>query len=137
MSNPVRGFREVEHTADRELVVWGPDLAALLEEAARGMYGLMGVEVSEEARRHHRLEIAADDREQLVASFLEELLFLADTQELAFDGFLLEVEGTRLFAHLEGGFITSCRKEVKAVTYHRLEVRDTPHGIETAIIFDV
>jgi SHS2 domain-containing protein len=137
MSNPVRGFREVEHTADRELVVWGPDLAALLEEAARGLYALMGVEVSDESRRHRRLEIAADDREQLVASFLEELLFLADTQELAFDGFLLEVEGTRLFGHLEGGFIAARRKEVKAVTYHRLEVRDTPHGVETAIIFDV
>jgi len=137
VSNPVRGSREVEHAADRELLVWGPDLTALLEEAALGMYGLMGVEVSEEFRRHRRLEITADDREQLVASFLEELLFLAETDELAFDGFLLDVQGTRLLAHLEGGFIVGRRKEIKAVTYHRLELRDTPHGVETSIIFDV
>ena len=101
------------------------------------MYGLMGVEVSEEFRRHRRLEITADDREELVASFLEELLFLAETDELAFDGFLLDVQGTRLLAHLEGGFIVGRCKEIKAVTYHRLELRDTPHGVETSIIFDV
>ena len=31
------GYREIEHTADWELEVWAPDLAALLEQAARGM----------------------------------------------------------------------------------------------------
>jgi SHS2 domain-containing protein len=137
VSNPVRGFREVEHTADWELFVWGPDLIALLEEAARGMYRLMGVEVSQGSRRHRRLEIPAADREQLLVSFLDELLFLADSEGLAFDGFLLSVDGSRLLARLEGGSIVARRKEIKAVTYHRLEVRDTPFGLETRIVFDV
>ena len=75
MENPDRGRREIEHTADWELEVWGPDMAALLEEAARGMYELMGVEISEESRRHREFEVVADDREQLLISFLEELLF--------------------------------------------------------------
>jgi len=137
VDHPVRGFREVEHTADWELAVWGPDLPALLEEAARGMYSLMGLVVSEESRRHRRLELAAADREQLLVSFLDELLFLADSEELAFDAFLLDVQGTRLLAHLEGGFIVERGKEIKAVTYHRLELRDTPHGLETSLVFDV
>ena len=38
----------MEHTADWELEVWAEDLSGLLEEAAGGMYELMGVEVSEE-----------------------------------------------------------------------------------------
>jgi SHS2 domain-containing protein len=137
VSTPERGRREVEHTADWELEVWGPDLAALVEEAALGMYELMGLEISDESRRYHRLEIRADDPEQLLVSFLEELLFLADTDDLAFDGFLLDIVGTQMIAHLEGGFIISRRKEIKAVTYHRLDVKQSGSGLRTNVIFDV
>ena len=76
MKSSEQGHREVEHTADWGLEVWAPDLAALMEEAARGMFELMGIEVSEESRCHRQLEIGADDREQLLVSFLEELLFI-------------------------------------------------------------
>ncbi len=92
MSHQPAGHRELEHTADWELEVWGPDMAALIGEAARGMYGLMGVEISDDARCHRRLELLADDREQLLVSFLGDLLFLAETENLAFDGFLLQID---------------------------------------------
>jgi len=137
VNTPPAGHRELEHTADWELEVWGPDLPALIGEAVRGMYGLMEVEISEESRCHRRLEFFADDREQLLVSFLGELLFLAEAENLAFDGFLLEVDGTSLVARLEGGSILSRSKEIKAVTYHRLEISETERGLETRIIFDV
>jgi len=127
----------VEHTADCGLEVWAPDLAALMEEAARGTFELMGIEVSEESRCHRQLEIGADDREQLLVSFLEELLFIADSEEIAFDGFLLNVQDTSLLARLEGGFIVSRAKEIKAVTYHYLEISESKRGLKTNIIFDV
>jgi len=131
------GHRELEHTADWELEVWGPDMPALIGEAARGMYELMGVEISEDARCHRRLELLAEDREQLLVSFLGELLFLAETEDLAFDGFLLQIDGTSLVARLEGGSIVARTKEIKAVTFHRLEISETGRGLETSIIFDV
>lgn len=137
MDLPDQGRREVEHTADWELEVWGPDMAALLEEAARGMYELMAVDVSDDSRRHHQIEMRADDREQLLVSFLDELLFLADSEELAFDGFLLEVDGTQLLAHLEGGFIVARGKEIKAVTFHSLEIGTSREGLRTNVVFDV
>ncbi len=137
MNSPPPGHREIEHTADWELEVWAPDLPALLEEAARGMYELMGVEVSEESRCHRQIELLADDREQLLVSFLGELLFLVEDEDLAFDGFLLTVDDTSLVARLEGGSMVSRSKEIKAVTYHRLEISETKRGLETSIIFDV
>ncbi len=137
MNSPPPGHREIEHTADWELEVWAPDLPALMEEAARGMYELMGVEVSEESRCHRQIELLADDREELLVSFLGELLFLVEDEDLAFDGFLLTVDDTSLVARLEGGSIVSRSKEIKAVTYHRLEISETKRGLETSIIFDV
>jgi SHS2 domain-containing protein len=109
----------------------------LLEEAARGMYELMGIEVSEESRCHRQLEIASDDREQLLVSFLEELLFIVDTEGVAFDGFLLGVQGGDMLARLEGGSILSRAKEIKAVTYHRLKIIETRRRLKTRIVFDV
>ncbi len=137
MEKPVKGFREVEHTADWELEVWAEDLAGLLEEAARGMYELMGVGVSEDDRCHRRLELAAADHEGLLVSFLGELLHLLDSEGIAFDGFLVSAHGDRLDARLEGGTVTERGKEIKAVTFHRLTVRDTGYGFETRVVFDV
>ena len=137
MDLPEQGYREVEHTADWELEVWGPDMAALLERAARGMYHLMGVELDEGPRQQRRFELAADDREQLLVEFLVELLYLAESERLAFDRLDLEVVGHGLNAHLVGARVRSQTKEIKAVTFHRLEVRDTERGLETRVVFDV
>ena len=137
MNRPQQGSRENEHTADWELEVWGPDLSALLAQAAQGMYRLMGIELDAEGRQRRRLELAADDREQLLVEFLVELLYLAESERLAFDRFNLEVVGDRLSADLEGARVRSQAKEIKAVTYHRLVVSDTEHGLETRIVFDV
>ncbi len=137
MNQCPRGHREVEHTADWELEVWAEGLGGLLSEAARGMYELMGVEISDSDRRPLRLELECEDREQLLVAFLNELLHLLDSESLAFDGFLLKVDDSRLDARLEGGAVTSRGKEIKAVTFHRLAVRDTGSRFETRIVFDV
>ena len=132
-----QGHRELEHTADWALEVWAPDLEALLAESARGMYGLMGVVLAEGPRQRRRLELAAADRESLLVDFLAELLYLAESEGLAFDSLELETADGRLAAILEGGPIESHTKDIKAVTYHRLEVCDTERGLLTRIVFDV
>ena len=132
-----QGSRELEHTADWELEVWAPDLPALLVEAATGMYRLMGVVLAEGPRTRRRLELDAADREALVVEFLGELLYLGESEDLAFDRFDVSVEAGRLTAELEGAPTLSRVKEIKAVTFHRLEVLDSARGVETRIVFDV
>ena len=132
-----QGHRELEHTADWALEVWASDLAALLAESARGMYGLMGVVLAGGPRQRRRLELAGADRESLLVDFLAELLYLAESEGLAFDRLELEAADGRLAARLEGAPIASHTKDIKAVTYHWLEIRDTATGLETRIVFDV
>jgi len=117
--------------------VWAPDLASLLVEAARGMYRLMGVVLADGPRQERRIELAGADRESLLVDFLAELLFLAESEGLAFDTLDLEAAEGRLAASLEGAPMQSHTKDIKAVTYHKLEVRDTARGMETRIVFDV
>jgi len=40
-------------------------------------------------------------------------------------------------AEVAGAPIESIAKEIKAVTYHNLAVRETARGLETTIVFDV
>jgi len=131
------GFSEIEHTADWELAVWAPDLPALLEQAARGMYALSGTRLLSGPRQSTALTLPYTDPERLLVSFLSELLWLGERDGLGFDLFRLEFSDKQLQAHLEGAPIAARSKEIKAVTYHNLAVRETARGLETTIVFDV
>ncbi len=131
------GFREEPHTADWALVVWASDLGSLLQQAARGMYALMQAKLTGEPREVYRFEINAPDREVVLVTFLSELLYFTQRDDVGFDQFDLTWEEQRLTATVEGAPIKSLAKEIKAVTYHNLVVRETARGLEATIVFDV
>jgi SHS2 domain-containing protein len=137
MIEPSAGFREIEHTADWELHVWAPDLTALLEQAARGMYALSGVSLQPGPRWLREITLPVADPEGLLVSFLSELLWLGEQDGLGFDVFALELTAGRLHARLEGAPFVARSKEIKAVTFHQLAVRRTARGLEVNIVFDV
>ena len=131
------GFQEIEHTADWALQVWAPDLPILFTLAAEGMNSLAEVKLAEGEREYHRIEIEEADIETLLVSFLSELLYYSEDEGIGFDHFKISINGDRLEAAVEGGAILSIKKEIKAVTYHNLEVRQTDLGYQVVIVFDV
>ncbi len=131
------GYREIEHTADWELEVWAPDLRGLLEQAARGMYALSGLSLVRTALERRELEVQSEDAEGLLVVFLGELLHFIEQDNLAFDEFQIELDGYRLQAHLSGSQVQKIDKEIKAVTYHNLQVRQSRPGLQVNIVFDV
>ena len=135
--NTLAGFREIAHTADWELAAWAPDLAGLLEQAARGMYALAGVQLRPGPRQARTVIVHASDAESLLVRFLSELLFLGEKDGLAFDSFDLQVKGEALHAALSGAPVAAQDKEIKAVTYHKLAIRQTQNGLAVNLVFDV
>jgi SHS2 domain-containing protein len=131
------GFEEVQHTADWALKVWADDFTGLAVQAARGMNSLMGIQLASEPRITREIEIEAHDRESLLVSFLSELLFQVEMDGLAFDRYDLNLSEMCLLGHLEGAKIVGMDKQIKAVTFHYLEIRSTETGLETIIVFDV
>ena len=137
MQAEVAGYREIEHTADWELYVWAPDFLALLETAAQGMYALAHTTLMDAPRTSRSFELPLTDRESLLVDFLAELLFFNENENLAFDQFRLDFSGNGLKARVSGAYIRGQAKEIKAVTYHRLQIRETERGLEVNIVFDV
>jgi SHS2 domain-containing protein len=120
---PISGFREHEHTADWELEVWAPDLPGLLEQSARGMVALSGMQLKAGEVSHRSITLRGLDAESLLVQFLSELLWLQQEDNLGFFGFSIEVDGGFVLkAELKGASISSLDKEIKSVTYHNLQV---------------
>ena len=131
------GYREIEHTADWELHVWAPDLTTLLKIAAQGMYELSNTELVAGSREMCEFVIPFVDRETLLVDFLAELLFLSEDEGIAFDDYQLSINSGTLKVKASGGRIQNQAKEIKAVTYHGLQIRETKRGLEVRIVFDV
>ncbi len=137
MSRETAGYREVEHTADWEMEVWATNLTGLLEQAASGMYALAGVRLQPEPRLKRSISLQAGDPESLLVSFLSELLYHLEQEGIGFDQFQITLDGFNLQAELSGAPMAAISKEIKAVTYHRLTVRQVGDELRVNIVFDV
>lgn len=131
------GYKEIEHTADLELKVWAMNFDQLLVEAAKGMYSIMEIQLSVDNIQQREILIDALDGEMLLVSFLSELLFFIEDEELAFNKFLLNITDYKLTGTLEGGKIANNFKEIKAVTYHNLKIIESKGLYTVHIVFDV
>ncbi len=132
------GFREREHTADWALEIWAPDFPELLRQAALGLEALSGVVVDKVAqpdRRH--VAILADDPETALVEWLNELLFLRDTQARWYRPAALTWDGQAVQGEVVGFPLKRVDKEVKAATYYNLRVRRTPQGWQAVVVLDV
>ena len=135
--NSFMGFEEISHTADWSVRVWAADLPSLFVEAARAMSSLSGTVMGKGPRLNHAFEAEAPDAESLLVTFLSELVYYQEQENIAFDDFDLKVATQWLKVEMEGTEIASIDKAIKAVTYHNLKIERTDRGLETTIVFDV
>ena len=135
-------YETFDHTADVGLRVRAASLDMLFSEAARGLFSLL-VENIDDIRTTRQetmcLEGAALD--YLLFDWLSELLFRFETEHLLFAQFTVSVTAKGLSAVARGESIDSSRHrlrhEIKAITYHQLDVRQTDDGWIAEVIVDI
>jgi SHS2 domain-containing protein len=135
-------YEFIEHTADLGFKAYGASLEELFAHAAEAFFeALVGLEsIKEDMERS--IEVEADALDNLMVSWLAELLYLYDTEGLVFKSFQLKrIENNRLNAKVRGELLDPARHEiktgVKAVTYHQLYVEERGGGWEAQVILDV
>jgi SHS2 domain-containing protein len=131
------GFEEIQHTADWSLHVWANDLPSLFVESAQGMNWLAGARQAQGPKVKREYEFEAADAESLLVSFLTELVYAQEQENLMFELFDVEFSGNRIHVNMEGAHTEYLGKAIKAVTYHNLKIVKTENGFETTIVFDV
>jgi SHS2 domain-containing protein len=141
-------YRELDHTADRALRVWGRGLADLLVGAARGMCSLMGDLEGLVPELWRTIRLESSDREALLVEWLNEVLYLIDAEGLLFVDFRIEsvsdletawagAAGAAMVAHVGGAAAPVTRAHIKAATFHDLRLVEDAAGWSTVITFDV
>lgn len=134
----MQGYEEVEHTADWALRIRAGTLEELFIRAALGMLQLAGAEPREGPTQKRWIELQATDNESLLVTWLEELLFVIETEEVTFTEFDLRMESnTRLTATVHEAPLKNIKKHIKAVTYHDLRITQLEAGLEVTVVFDV
>jgi SHS2 domain-containing protein len=132
----------VDHTAELELELEAASERGVFEEALAALGGLLAERAGREEEpdtepARHRVSASAPDRATLLAEWLSELAYLAESE-----GFVptraerLELTDDALEATVVGRR-ASPPHLVKAVTYHRLAIWEEDETWRARVIFDV
>lgn len=135
-------FETIDHTADVGIVVRAQTLPELFETAAEGLMSFIVDPESVENRAWLERRVEAEDLEGLMVAWLNDLLSVLAAEEFVPRVFVVdEVTERRLRATVHGEPVDPGRHrfrlDVKAATYHMLEVRRTDGGWIARVIFDV
>ena len=136
-----------DHTADVGLEVRGTSFEDLLSTAARATFDQVLEDRPKEVDATQEVRVRpgsafAGDRSELFVEWLQELLFRFETQRLVpMEYEFLEVGPREVSADVGFGRFDPdrhrTRLEVKAVTYHNLEVRQDADGWYARFILDI
>jgi len=127
-------YRFVDHTAELELELEADSPEGVLEEALRAFSELAGPAGGDLLERH--VEVEAGDLPALLAAWLDELVFLAETEGLVPARADLSLAEHRVQATLHGRR-GDPRPLVKAVTLHRLRFRPENGVWRGRVVLDV
>lgn len=131
-----------EHTADLGLRVRAGDLPTLFVDAARGLTSMIATNLDGiQPVRVVPLRVESDSLDLLLFDWLTEILYLFESEHLLLCQFDVRLAGNVLEAVARGEPLDESRHqlehEVKAITYHRLKVEQTPDGWLAEVIVDI
>lgn len=135
-------FELIEHTADVGIRAFGATEEEAFEHAALGMFSLITDPASVRPLTEFPVEAGAEDHETLLVEWLNELLYLFESNGVLFSKFeVTELGPTGIRGKAWGEPIDLSRHElksdIKAVTYHMLKVKQENGRWQTAAIFDI
>jgi SHS2 domain-containing protein len=131
--------RWIEHTAELQLELHARSEAAIFGQAVHALRELLedGEGTAGGARAERPVEVEATDRGALLAEWLAELVFLAETEGLVPDEARDLVVGEDSVTAVVVGRRSEPRHLVKAVTYHNLELHRDRDGWRGNVVLDV
>lgn len=132
----------LEHPADLGIEARGQSLSEAFEEAAIALSSIIADLDSVSIAIDRLLTVEARDVESLLVRWLSELLYLYDGE-----GFLCkevqiqQFSPTRMEAKVRGEWYAEgkhhMKLDVKAITYHQLEIKEGPDGCSVRVYLDI
>lgn len=137
-----KGFTILDHPADLGIAAYGKNLRVAFEQASVGLMSII-LELSNIQQRASRnVELSATDYEHLLVKWLSEVLYLYDGEGFVGGKFSIsELTPTLLKATVYGELFDHERHitklDVKAITYHQLQIIEKKEEVTVRVYLDI
>jgi SHS2 domain-containing protein len=133
-------YKFIDHTADIKFQAQGKSLEEAFRNAALAMQEVMTRSTKIKPIIKKKISVSGKDKESLLYNFLEEFLFLLDSE-----GFILskvdkiKIQDDTLEAEVSGDQVSKYKisNDVKAVTYNSMFVREDKGKFIAQVVLDV
>jgi SHS2 domain-containing protein len=135
-------YETFDHTADVGIRVFGRTIEEVFINAAWALFDLLTDLDSIRETLIREITVEGADREDLLVRWLSELLFLCEGKGFLFRQFSISsLTATSLKAVVRGEVfdpsLHQFKTEIKAVTYHQVEIIDKGESWVARVIFDI
>ena len=141
----MREFKFIEHTADIAVDVRGDSLEELFTASAEAFSNSIADPFHAIDAKTHNITLTSDSTEELLVDFLNELNYLAEIKKLIY------VEASRVAISAKDNIFelsadiklnriesdTELKNEIKAITYHQMNIEFKDNWYTTRIVFDI
>jgi SHS2 domain-containing protein len=138
MSNGARKYEILEHLADLKIRAFGKTKEELFLNMMKGMMESVKPEGLTKGEKRE-IKISSSNLEALLVDFLSEVLYLSQTnKEIYKDIKFKKMTDTELEGELFGQKVERFGEDIKAVTYHGLEIHQKEDSTwEATVLFDI
>jgi SHS2 domain-containing protein len=139
----MKPYELLDHTADILIKATGSNLAETFENAAVGMFDQIYPTSDVQPIGEFQIDLQNEDIEQLLVEWLSELLYIHETQKVVFSKFKvnLDTQNNNLVSQAYGEKLDPAKhvitNEIKAVTYHMLEIGREDETYFVKVLFDI
>lgn len=137
----MKKFEVLEHIADLKIKVAGQDLAELFINAGLAIAEQQKTNISQsgaKAGKWESVEIQSTDLNSLLVDWLNEILSRSDLNDkVYFDFKIAELSKNHLQAKIIGQKVDQKQIDIKAATYHGLEIKKIGNYWQVVIILDI
>ncbi len=137
-------YHTMDHDADIRIQVFGTDISDLFQNAAIALFDLVTENTETDKpleSETHQISVSGADRPDLMVNWLREILYLWTGKELIVKEIKIRsvseftLDAVAECVHFDPE-VHSIGTEIKAVTYHMVEVVEETSGWSAKIIFD-
>ncbi|MCX8044960.1 MAG: archease [Desulfobacterota bacterium] len=135
-------YERIDHTADLGIRVFGQTPAELFEHAGFALFDCITDITRIAVQEKRSFSLQRDSLEELLVEWLNELLFVYDTEQMLFASFSVTLPTCMSLRATVGGeqYRTGAhviKKYIKAATYHNLAITCCQGIWQATIVFDV
>tara|TARA_Y100000310_G_scaffold344510_1_gene457646 strand:- start:708 stop:1118 length:411 start_codon:yes stop_codon:yes gene_type:complete len=134
-------YEFIDHTADAQFRAYGKDLEEAFSHSAEAMYAVMVDPASIDQKVEKKVSAKGEDIKSLLYDFLEQLLVLLNGGFLLHSVKEISISNDKaLKATVIGDMYKEkydVTSEVKAITYHEMEIKKVKGKVMVQVIVDI